>query len=186
MSSAYTHAQSWIVSDMYPESVLNYAINGSKYLASRPGPLDREPLKMRLMRPNGPHGQSWCFGEEKDLLPLPEFERQFLGSAARSIGTILTELTRVSVRGFSARMCFTNRLKKKHDRLKEASWSQWLTVRILKWQILRQSELVASSYQNHATDENYVMRNAVTCVQLTWLDSRHRDRTKPIRSAPGR
>jgi len=47
------------------------------------------------MRPNGPQVQLEYFGEEKDLLPLPEFERQFLGSAARSLGTVLTAQTRL-------------------------------------------------------------------------------------------
>jgi len=103
---------------MSPKSVLTYALNGTKYLASRPGPPDRDPLNMR---PNGPQGLSGCFGEENDLLLLPEFERQFLGSAARSLDTIVTELTSLFCTKAFGKNVIHKTLKKKHDRLKEAS-----------------------------------------------------------------
>ena len=71
------------------------------------------------MRSKWPQGQSGCFGEEKDLLLLPEFERQFLGSAARSPGTILIELTRL----FCTKVSGKNVLHKPFKKKKKAASS---------------------------------------------------------------
>ena len=124
--------------------------------------------------------QSGCFKEEKVHFPLPDFERHFLGSAVRSLATTPAELTRLFCTNVFDMMNIKHAHKplKKHDRLNKASWLQRLIFRILKRKIPRKSEFLASCNQNEQND-------VVTCVQLTWLHSRHADKTKRISSAPG-
>jgi hypothetical protein len=40
----------------------------------------------------GPHRQSECYGEEKNLLPLPRIEPQLFGQPAHNLAAIPTEV----------------------------------------------------------------------------------------------
>jgi hypothetical protein len=52
------------------------------------------PLLLPLNKRRGrPQSESACFGENKNLLLLPGIESRFLGCAASSLVTILTELS---------------------------------------------------------------------------------------------
>jgi hypothetical protein len=62
-----------------------------------PGSSTRYPLYKRLGEPQDLYGY---YGEEKNLLPLPEIEPRFLGRPARSLVDVPTELSPLPERRF--------------------------------------------------------------------------------------
>jgi hypothetical protein len=147
-----SHEIMWGSGGIYP-LILNIGARWSEGPTSRSGRLllwKRSPPYQLHKNQGGPQGQYEHFWGQTYLLPLPRTELWFVGHAARSLVTILTELSRLQVQqnrlklyifcslsnntvGNSGYRALNDRTVSKYDWVTMQKEAVWPTLRYQSW-----------------------------------------------------